>query len=247
VNTRRDPDDSEEVIPIASAAFKLSVIGLALLAAPAALAATLSFDTLQDGEKVKNYYNGGFAGLGTGPGPMYGVTFSVESFRYAYASKPQAAIDPSPSPPNSLAWPGEDGMSFNVEDGFISAMSFSYRTRWSQQSAVILYEGLDRTGRILAQFDLPKTNNAIPGDNVSPAHWTPITLRFTGIARSAQFKGRWIVDNIVLLSDSKPAPGRATQRIPEPPTSALLVLGFLGLLALAAYGRRSRTSRHRAA
>lgn len=38
---------------------------------------TISFDALQTGEDVLNYYNGGFGSLGSGPGPSLGVVFSA--------------------------------------------------------------------------------------------------------------------------------------------------------------------------
>src|SRR5260370_34323027 len=37
----------------------------------------LSFDGLQTGEQVLNYYNGGLGGLGSGPGPNFGVSFTT--------------------------------------------------------------------------------------------------------------------------------------------------------------------------
>jgi hypothetical protein len=37
---------------------------------------TISFDNLQTGEDVLNYYNGGFGSLGSGPGPSFGFIFS---------------------------------------------------------------------------------------------------------------------------------------------------------------------------
>ena len=37
----------------------------------------LSFDGLQTGEQVLNYYNGGLGGSGSGPGPNFGVSFTT--------------------------------------------------------------------------------------------------------------------------------------------------------------------------
>lgn len=39
---------------------------------------TLDFNSLQVGEEVLGYYNGGFGSLGDGPGPMDGVTFTSD-------------------------------------------------------------------------------------------------------------------------------------------------------------------------
>jgi len=42
----------------------------------ASAATTISFDQLQAGEDVLNYYNGGLGSMGSGPGPSAGVIFS---------------------------------------------------------------------------------------------------------------------------------------------------------------------------
>jgi len=42
----------------------------------AAQATTLSFDQLQVGEGILEYYNGGLGSMGTGPGPSLGVSFT---------------------------------------------------------------------------------------------------------------------------------------------------------------------------
>lgn len=47
-----------------------------LMFALQSLGTTISFNELQTGEDVLDYYNGGFGSLGTGPGPSYDVTFS---------------------------------------------------------------------------------------------------------------------------------------------------------------------------
>src|SRR5258708_36912421 len=36
----------------------------------------LDFNTLQVGEQVLGYYNGGLGSMGTGPGPNFGITFT---------------------------------------------------------------------------------------------------------------------------------------------------------------------------
>jgi hypothetical protein len=46
-------------------------------AVPALAVTTISFDQLQVGEDVLNYYNGGLGSMGSGPGPSDGVLFSA--------------------------------------------------------------------------------------------------------------------------------------------------------------------------
>ena len=63
----------------------MKIAAVILLFAAAAMAATISssptfitFDELEPGEQILNYYSGGFGSLGSGPGPAFGVTFSPE-------------------------------------------------------------------------------------------------------------------------------------------------------------------------
>jgi hypothetical protein len=54
----------------------LWITGALALAFSAAQGATLSFDQLQVGEEILEYYNGGLGSNGTGPGPSFGVSFT---------------------------------------------------------------------------------------------------------------------------------------------------------------------------
>ena len=47
-----------------------------ICASPAMAGPVLTFEGLQNFERVENYYNGGTGSLGSGPGPGYGITFS---------------------------------------------------------------------------------------------------------------------------------------------------------------------------
>src|SRR6185369_933934 len=49
---------------------------VAAIARPCAAGVTLTFDGLQNGEPIGNYFNGGTGGLGSGPGPNWGITFN---------------------------------------------------------------------------------------------------------------------------------------------------------------------------
>ena len=39
----------------------------------------LTFEGLRDSEPIFNYYDGGYGGNGSGPGPNYGITFEGQS------------------------------------------------------------------------------------------------------------------------------------------------------------------------
>ena len=62
-------------------------------------ATVLTFEKLKSFEQVDGYYNGGKGSQGTGPGPMYGVTFSTP---YAVAFIPTTPYPNDPSPPTAL-------------------------------------------------------------------------------------------------------------------------------------------------
>jgi hypothetical protein len=51
------------------------LVGNTLLAGPIS-GNSLTFDGLQNGEQVLAYYDGGFGGSGSGPGPAFGVSFT---------------------------------------------------------------------------------------------------------------------------------------------------------------------------
>src|SRR4051794_6692660 len=56
------------------------ILTLCLVGGTASLAGAIplaiSFDGLQDGEQVLNFYDGGFGGFGSGPGPFMGISFT---------------------------------------------------------------------------------------------------------------------------------------------------------------------------
>lgn len=53
-----------------------SLVPVWLFAAPIS-GTSVTFDGLQNGEPVLTYYDGGFGGFGSGPGPSYGVSFTA--------------------------------------------------------------------------------------------------------------------------------------------------------------------------
>ena len=76
----------------------LAASALALLAIPAWAEPVLTFEGLKNHEPVADYYDGGKGGLGTGPGPNYGITFSSN----ALALIRETPFPGDPSPPTVL-------------------------------------------------------------------------------------------------------------------------------------------------
>src|SRR4051812_24420823 len=62
------------------------VMALGTATAAHAAVVVLTFEGLQNLEPIENYYNGGLGGLGSGPGPNYGITFTSDSLAIIAAS-----------------------------------------------------------------------------------------------------------------------------------------------------------------
>ncbi len=109
---------------------------------------TIGFDPLANGESVLEYYNGGFGGMGSGPGPPLGVSFSPDWIA---------------SPPDVYGVPGGKSAGFagtaiiNFHEGWAGLMSFYYL---GSALTVRLYEGENASGSLVATLNLG------PGDFV---------------------------------------------------------------------------------
>lgn len=179
---------------------------------------TMSFEGLQDFENVANFYNGGYGGNGSGPGPNYGVVFA----RGIYASIDaddggSGNFGGEPSPHTAVSFQQNGGGMMNVASGFSGQLSFYYSNP-NGHSTVYLYEGINGTGGLLASLFLPVSpyqGQLDPTGNLSPLLFT--SLSFAGLAKSVDFgelAHRAYVDDITIGS------------IPEPSTVALFVLGL---------------------
>lgn len=209
-----------------SAIFVLPAIALAA-AVPQARAnnIVLTFEGLQDDEAVLNYYDGGFGGDGSGPGPNYGVTFGSDSLALiSSVDGGSGNFTNSPAPGETvlffLSGPGDI---MDVSAGFTTGFSFYYADAADLTGSVGVYSDLDGAGSLLATLNLSSTPNPY---NV----WVPIGVTFAGTAESVIFSGsaNYIgFDNVTL--------GSATPGVPEASNTLLLLsvacsgLGLLGL------------------
>jgi hypothetical protein len=80
-----------------SIAMKIAcVAGIGVVAASHAWAApVLTFEGLKNFEQVENYYNGGNGSLGSGPGPDYGITFSLTASQASSSTRPLTGPSPA--------------------------------------------------------------------------------------------------------------------------------------------------------
>jgi hypothetical protein len=171
----------------------LSLLLLVVLAyAQAPTVVTLTFEGLQDTETVSNYYNGGFGGSGSGPGPNYGITFGSDSLALiADSAGGGGRFSGNPSGNTVVFFESGPGVIMDVAAGFTAGFSFYYSA--SQPGSVTVYDGLDGTGNVLATITLAANVSAgnCPSDNegVRYCNWQVSNNSFTGTAKSVNFSG----------------------------------------------------------
>jgi len=206
---------------------------ICILAPPAAGGViTLTFGGLQNNEPISDYYNGGFGGLGSGPGPNYGITFRQDSLALiSGATGGSGNFSGSPTMPTIAYFLAGPGDVMDVPAGFDTGFSFYY-SAVVFPGTVSVYSGLDGAGSLLATLALPVTP---PGGSPECSYgaycpWVPIGVSFAGVAQSVVFTGtaNYIGFDNITLGASVPTPG-----VPEPSTIALLSGG----LAVLAYRR----------
>ena len=220
--------------------FKTSATGFIVAAGMLGLSVSLveagtismGFVGLNNGTYVNNYYNGGFASDGAGPGPNYGVVFSNANVLNEYANN-EGLLVPGP---NSITFLSGSGSIMNVASGFTTGFSFTYSAPFFTGD-VYVYSGLNGTGTLLATLVLPATSNGsgtpgCMGHNYCPTY--PEGVTFAGTAESVNFSGTAdyiIYDNITLGSGTP---------ITTTPLPAALPLFATGLGAMGLFGWRKK-------
>lgn len=195
----------------------------------------LTFEGLKDQEQVLNYYNGGFGGSGSGPGPNYGITFGSDSLSIiSQCCGGTGNFDGAPSMPTILFFLSGVGDVMDVPAGFTTGFSFFYSAP-IHPGSVTVYSGLDGTGSVLASLSLPTTPDGHTfgppcSGNYDYCPWLPIGVSFSGTAMSVNFSG---TANFIGFDDV--TLGSSTPGTPEPGT---LVLFGSGVLGLAGFVRR---------
>ncbi len=205
-------------------ALALAMLVMACVGAQAAVI-TLTFTGLGDQEPIDNYYNGGFGGYGSGPGPNYGIIFSSDSLAIISVLDGGTGNFSNVPPPatNTIAFfLNGVGDTMDVPAGFTTGFSFYYAAAAGFAGSVDVYSGLDGTGTNLAHLDLPP-NGSYCG--VEPySCWSEVGVSFGSTAESVVFSGS---ANYIGFADI--TLGSSQVITPEPGTLVMLGSGVLGL------------------
>ena len=206
-----------------SAALTLSL--LLLLSASFAHANSvdlLTFQGLQDGQAVGNFYNG----AGVASTPNYGVTFSSNFIGLrpsTLGGSGALPADPISSPYiyiNSSTLPGI----MNVASGFTSGLNFFYVALSNE--TITVWSGANGTGTVLASMTLSASCSGSPSNCI----WFDAGLSFSGTAQSVTFSGPGNGIGVSVITV-----GQSTTAVPEP--SPIYLLGT-GLLCIGTYQLR---------
>lgn len=207
-------------------ALALAVAGVASPAC--AVPVVLTFEGLQNSEWVDQFYDGGTGHLGSGPGSNFGIRFSNAVAFIDSDAGGTGNFGGEPSPSTAITFLGASETTMNVAAGFDTGFSFFYSAVFAP-GVLRVWSGLDGTGTLLAELDLPLTpaSGAMdPSGAFSP--FLPFGVAFDGIALSVDFSGtadQIGFDNITLGAERPIGPNQA---IPVPGSLLLLGAGLAG-------------------
>jgi hypothetical protein len=214
---------------VSSLAVIFGVFSLLWVGSAGAAVIVLDFEGLQDLETVQEFYNGGTGGNGSGPGTNLGASFSPDALAIIDQDAGGTGnFGGEPSPDTILFFLSNTAV-LNFAAGFDTGFSFFY-SAINNPGSIDVYDGLNKTGSLLASLSLPTTlsDGGDPNGDFSP--FFPVGVAFSGTAKSIDFGGtadQIGFDNITFGSAT---PGG---QVPEPSTLFLLGIGLAGMVWIA--------------
>jgi hypothetical protein len=223
--------------PIPTAVPYLVTAMLALIwATPMRAQYVLTFEGLKQDEPILGYYNGGYGGNGSGPGPNYGITFGSSALALNSGN-----YSSNPTPPSVLYFLSGSGAVMSVPAGFTTGFSFYYAG--TVTGTVTVWDQTGATGNLLATVNLPATSiNCVA--NVTYSCWVPVGVSFSGTAKSVDFSGGadYIAfDNVTFGSATPSASGTPATGVPILSKWAMILLA-LGLIFVVSRRLRGHAS-----
>ncbi|MCK5467357.1 MAG: PEP-CTERM sorting domain-containing protein [Cyclobacteriaceae bacterium] len=148
----------------------------------------LDFEGLADQEQILDFYNGGTGGNGSNSGTNYGIGFGSNALALIDADAGGSGNFGGEPSPDTVMFFLTGSAILNKEDGFDTGFSFSY-SAINNPGSVLVYDGHNATGNVLANISLPVTNSdgGDPTGAFSPFY--NAGSAFSGTAKSIDFGG----------------------------------------------------------
>ena len=163
-----------------------AALGMAT-AAKAAPVTTLTFAGLADQEPIANYYAGGLGGLGSGPGPNYGITFTPDQSIAVVSALAGGSGNFEHNPTGStVAYFLAAAPVMNVSGGFNTQLTLTYCDPFVSP-LVTIYSGPDGTANALGLA--ASSRNPDPRRRYYYDNWQTVSLAFNGTGESVVFSG----------------------------------------------------------
>ena len=179
--------EGEEVLNV-KRLFSLLFFLSFLCVGTAQAAFVLDFEGLGNLEQIQDFYNGGTGGNGSGQGTDYGIGFGSNALAIIDSDAGGTGnIGGEPSPDTAMFFLTGSAV-LNKEEGFDTGFSFSY-SAISNPGSVIVYDGLNATGNVLANINLPVTESDGGDPNGAFSPFYNAGASFSGTAKSIDFGG----------------------------------------------------------